>query len=104
MQACLHESSIANNHPDSRSTLGLNAQISEPPKNFLEVEFLQQFLEPQENFPEPLGSALSEKQGCLAFRVCVEAWKFSKYFLMLQLGLTTPMAKHLIDLQFYFFF
>jgi hypothetical protein len=73
MQACLHESSIADNHPDFRSFIGLNSQIPEPLKNFSEVEFLQQFSEPPENFPEPLGSALSEKQGCLALGVCVEA-------------------------------
>jgi hypothetical protein len=103
MQACLHESSIANNHPDSRSSLGLNSQISEPTKNFPEVEFLQQFSEPPEDFPEPLGSVLLEWQRCLALGVCVEAWEFSLSFLMLQLGLTFHVDKHLIDLQFYFF-
>jgi hypothetical protein len=40
----------------------------------------------------------------LAFGVCIETWKFSSSFLMLQLGLTLPMSKHLIELQFYFFF
>ena len=104
MQVYLHESSIADSHPDSRSSKCLNSQIPEPLKNFSEVEFLQQFPEPPENFPEPLGSALPEKQGCLALGVGVEAWKFSSAFLMLQLGLTLPMAKRLIDLQFYFFF
>jgi hypothetical protein len=39
----------------------------------------------------------------LALGVCVEAWKFSSSFLILQLGLTLPMATRLIDLQLHFF-
>jgi hypothetical protein len=65
MQAYLHQSLIADNHPDSRSFIGLNFKNPEPPKNFSEVGFLQQFSEPPVNFPEPLRSVLLEKQGCV---------------------------------------
>jgi hypothetical protein len=36
----------------------------------------------------------------VALGVCVKAWNISSSSHMLQLGLTSPMAKHLIDLQF----
>jgi hypothetical protein len=75
--------------------LDLNFENPEPPKNFPEVGFLQQFSEPLENFPEPLRSVLPEKHGCVALGVWVEAWQFPSSSLMLQIGLS-PMAKHLI--------
>jgi hypothetical protein len=41
---------------------------------------------------------------CVALGVCVKAWNFSSSFHMIQLGLTSLMAIHLIDLQFCFSF
>jgi hypothetical protein len=38
---------------------------------------------------------------CVTLGVCFKAWNFSSSSHMLQLGLTSPMAKHLIDLQFW---
>jgi hypothetical protein len=56
-------------------------------------------------FPETSEVCTTKKTGmCVALGVCVKAWNFSSSFHMLQLGLTSPIAIHLIDLQFCFSF
>jgi hypothetical protein len=104
MQAYLHESLILDNRPDSGSFIGLNFQklgtFEDFPGGWVPAAILR-----TSEFPGTSEVCTTRNTGmCVALGVCVKAWNFSSSFHMLQLGLTSPMAIHLIDLQFCFSF
>jgi hypothetical protein len=105
MQAYLHESLILDNHLDSGSFIDLNFQKLGTSEDFPGGWVPAAILGTSGEFPGTSEVCTTRNTGmCVALRVCVKAWNFSSSFHMLQLGLTSPMTIHLIDLQFCFSF
>jgi hypothetical protein len=105
MQAYLHESLIFDNHPHSGSFINLNFQELRTFEDFLRGWVPAAVLRTSGEFPGTAEVCTTRNTGmCVALGVCFKAWNFSSSYHMLQHGLTSPMATHLIDLQFCFSF
>jgi hypothetical protein len=101
MQAYLHESLILDNHLDPGNFVDLNFHRLGTSEDFPEGWVPAAILGTSEEFPGTSEVCTTRNTGmCVALGVCVKAWDFSSSSHMLQLGLTSPMAIHLIDLQF----
>jgi hypothetical protein len=101
MQAYLHESLILDNHPHSGSFIDMNFQEHRTSEDFPRGWVPAAILGTSGEFPGTFEVCTSRNTGmCVVLIVCVKAWNFSSSSHMLQLGLTSPMAIHLIDLQF----
>jgi hypothetical protein len=105
MQAYLHECLILDNHLDSGGFIDLNFQKLGTSEDFPGGWVPAAILGTSGEFLGTSEVCTTINTGmCVALGVCVKAWNFSSSSHMLQLGLTSPMAKHLIDLQFCFSF
>jgi hypothetical protein len=105
MQAYLHEFLILDNHLDSGSFIDLNFQKLGTSEDFPGGWVPAAILGTSREIPGTSEVCTTRNTGmCVALGVCVKAWNFSSSSHILQLGLTSPMAIHFIDLQFCFSF
>jgi hypothetical protein len=101
MQAYLHEFLFFENHLDSGGFIDLNFQKLETSEDFPGGWVPAAILRTSEENPGTSEVCTTRNTGmCVALGVCVKACNFPSSSHMLQLGLASPMAKHLIDLQF----
>jgi hypothetical protein len=103
MQAYLHEFLILDNHLDSGGFIDLNFQKLGTSEDFPGGWVPAAILGTSEEIPGTSEVCTTRNtEMCVALGVCVKACNFPSSSHMLQLGLTSPMAKHLIDLKFCF--